>query len=206
VDPTPLNALSFPHSNTAKHYGTRDRVHSAARLPLSVAVPASLAQVKECLDKGLPFAQSNKAGNPCTLALCQSLVLFLHALSSPVLPPNVSIRMEPGVSSRAWIMSVLALLPNANFHVFVFVISFVKRLLKQRQQQEISNSDSDTLDRFRQPADELASVFGAALTQAQPDAPLSEIQPLSPHWIVKSLIMPSLSTDFDIHNGTSRLT
>jgi inositol polyphosphate 5-phosphatase INPP5B/F len=91
------------------------------------------ASIRECLDTGSPFG-------PFTIhSYAEALISFLSSLSSPVIPsalfPTSEIDSQNIQSSARRLLEEL---PPIHYNVFVYVISFFREVLQQREQNQLT--------------------------------------------------------------------
>lgn len=97
-------------------------------------VPEEVALIRECLDTGAPFS------TPCRIhSYTEVLVSFLSSLAAPIVPlpmfPSAEIDSQ---NIQMTARRVLEELAPIHYNVFVYVISFFREVLAQKQRNLIT--------------------------------------------------------------------
>lgn len=107
--------------------------------------PSEVELIRECLDTGASFEHFS------VHSMAEAMIQLLDSLQEPVISMDLLPEVDFGTANlQIWGRRFLEQLPAMNYNVFVYIISFLRELLKQ--------SDSNRL----KPAD-LALVFSGCL-------------------------------------------
>eukprot|EP00457_Paulinella_chromatophora_P003684 gb/GEZN01003692.1/.p1 GENE.gb/GEZN01003692.1/~~gb/GEZN01003692.1/.p1 ORF type:complete len:695 (-),score=82.46 gb/GEZN01003692.1/:30-2060(-) len=96
--------------------------------------PAQIAEIRDALDTGQPF----KVGLSIH-SMAEAFIQMLESLHQPVFPSALVDNYVSGLDLSTWCKQALMQLSPSHYNVFVYVISFLREVLKHKDQNELSD-------------------------------------------------------------------
>lgn len=90
-------------------------------------------QIKESLDNGTEF------GSFSVHSMCEVLVYFLKNLAEPVFPEHIVEQYNEQMPLTTYCKQALMQLAPAHYNTFIYVIAFLREILKHREYNHISD-------------------------------------------------------------------
>lgn len=116
-------------------------------------IPAEMSIIRECLDTGADIPTNLSAHS-----VCETVLEFLSSLAQPVIPVVYYTQAIDSGASYAFCKQIVEALPDVNYNVFYYLISFGRELLDTSKHRNGVTPD------------DLAFAFGQVLLRAPNDA------------------------------------